>query len=344
MTGSGQSALITGAGGYIGSVLVGELLDRGYAVRALDRFFFGEETLAEHRGKAGLTCIKKDIRDADAGDFADVRIVFDLAALSNDPSGDLHPDLTRAINHEGRARVARLAREAGAARYVLASSCSVYGGATGSVVGEETPARPLTVYAEANLAAERDILPLATNDFCVTALRNATVFGVSPRMRFDLVINLMTLHAFELGRITIMGGGRQWRPLVHVRDVARAFIAAATSPREEVSGQVFNVGVGNFQVRTIAAVVREVLPFAIDIQTAPDDADKRDYKVSFDKFEGATGFRPEVTIEAGIREVYDALKFGRIENTPKCSTVGWYRSILEAKRLVDAIELEGRIL
>lgn len=344
MTNPRQTVLVTGAGGYIGSVLVGELLDQGYAVRAVDRFFFGEETLAQHAGNPGLTCTKKDIRDIDAADMDSVRVVFDLAALSNDPSGDLHPDLTRAINHEGRARVARLAREAGVERYVLSSSCSIYGGSGGSVVTEETPARPLTVYAEATLAAERDTLPLGSGEFTVTVLRNATVFGVSPRMRFDLVINLMTLHAFELGRITIMGGGRQWRPLVHVRDVARAFVAAATAPRETVAGQVFNIGIGNFQVRTIAAIVREVLPFPIDIQVAPDDPDKRDYKVSFDKMAGATGFRPEVSIEDGVREVYDALKFGRIENTPKCSTVGWYRSILEAKRLVDAIELEGRIL
>jgi nucleoside-diphosphate-sugar epimerase len=345
MTTRNETALVTGAGGYIGSVLVGELLSRGFAVRALDRFFFGEETLAEYRGNGALKCLKKDIRDLSAEDLEGVQVVFDLAALSNDPSGDLHPDLTRAINHQARVRVARIAREVGVGRYLLASSCSVYGGGgDGNMATEKGSARPLTVYAEANLAAENDSLPLGSGGFCVTALRNATVFGVSPRMRFDLVINLMTLHAFELGRITVMGGGRQWRPLIHVRDVAAAFIAVATAPQNAVAGQVFNVGLGNYQVRTIAAIVREVLPFAVDIQIAPDDADKRNYQVSFDKLADATGYRPQLTIEDGIREVYEALKFGRVENTPKCSTVGWYRSILEAKRLVDTIELEGRIL
>ena len=338
-----ETVLVTGAGGYIGCVLVAELLERGYAVRALDRFFFGEETLSSHSGHPNLTLLKTDVRDVTAAQLSGVDVVCDLAALSNDPCGNLDPELTRSINHHGRWRVAKAAKEAGAKRYILSSSCSIYGDSRGARCDEASAPNPLTTYAESNLSAERDVFALADERFGVTVLRNATVFGVSPRMRFDLVVNLMTLHAFEHARITVMGGGKQWRPLVHVRDVARSFTSVLRAPAEAVNGEVFNVCAGNFQVRTVAAIVREVLPFPVEIQIAPDDADRRDYNVLYDKLPATVGFRPEVTVEDGIREIYEALKFGRLENSPKCSTVGWYRNIIDAKRLVDDIALNGRI-
>ncbi|MEN0063037.1 MAG: SDR family oxidoreductase [Myxococcota bacterium] len=332
--------LVTGAGGYIGSVLCQVLLDEGHAVVALDRFFFGD-TLAEHDG---LTRLTRDIRDVGPGDFEGVDAVFDLAALSNDPTGDLDPALTRAINHEGRVRVATAAKEAGVGRYILSSSCSIYGTGARRNLREDAPIQPLTVYAKSNHAAEQDTRALADDDFVVTALRNGTVFGVSPRMRFDLVINIMTLHAFERGRILVTGGGRQWRPLVHVADVAQAFLATLAAPPEQVQREVFNVGCGNFRVRTVASIVREVLPIPVTVEVAPDDADKRDYSVSFDKLETHVGFRAERSVEEGIREVYDALKFGDVEASPRTSTVGWYRRLLEAKALVDALVIDGRLL
>ena len=338
-----ECVLVTGAGGYIGSVLVAELLERGYAVRALDRFFFGEQTLDPYAAHPKLTLIKSDVRDVTAADLAGVDAVCDLAALSNDPCGNLDPELTRAINHRGRCRVAEAAKQAGAKRYVLSSSCSIYGDGGGAKCDERRAPNPLTTYAESNLNAENDVFALADEGFCVTALRNATVFGASPRMRFDLVVNLMTLHAFEMARITVMGGGKQWRPLVHVRDVARSFASVLTAPRETVNGEIFNVGAGNFQIRTVAAIVREVLPFPVEIQVAPDDADRRDYNVAFDKLPSVVGFRPETTVEDGIREIYEALKFGELENSPRCSTVGWYRNIIDAKQLLDTIALNGRI-
>ena len=338
-----QTVLVTGAGGYIGCVLVDELLSRGYAVRAMDRFFFGEDVLDRYAPDAGLTLLKTDVRDVTAADLEGVDAVCDLAALSNDPSGDLDPELTRSINHRGRSRVAKAAKEAGAKRYVLSSSCSIYGDGNGERCHEGSQPNPLTTYAESNLNAENDVFELADETFTVTALRNATVFGVSPRMRFDLVVNLMTLHAFEQARITVMGGGKQWRPLVHVRDVARSFANVLAAPAEKVNGEIFNIGAGNFQVRTIAAIVREVLPFPVEIQIAPDDPDRRDYNVVFDKLPEVVGFRPETTIEEGIREIYEALKFGELENSPRCSTVGWYRNIIDAKQLLDTIALNGRI-
>lgn len=331
---------VTGAGGYIGSVLCRALLGAGHEVVAFDRFYFGETLPSDQR----LSRIQADIRDVRPLHFEGVDAVFDLAALSNDPSGDLDPELTRAINHAGRVRVASCAKEAGVSRYVLSSSCSIYGTGASLELGEDAPVQPLTVYAQSNHAAEEDTRALADDDFVVSAIRNGTVFGVSARMRFDLVVNIMTLHAFEHARILITGGGRQWRPLVHVADVADAFLALLDAPAEAIQGEVFNLACGNFRVRTVASIVREVLPIPVRVEVAPDDADKRDYSVSSAKLADRVGFRATRSVEDGIREVYDALKFGEVEQSPRTSTVGWYRRLLEAKSLVDSLVLDGRLL
>lgn len=343
---SGKTFLVTGAGGYIGCVLVDQLLERGATVRAVDRFYFGRDVLDDgplpNRDK--LEVVKKDIRDLTEAHFKGVDIVLDLAALSNDPSGDLHPDLTWSINSEGRRSVARVAKAAGVPRYVMSSTCSIYGAAENKTSDETSPPNPISVYAKSNHEAETEILSLNDDDFTSTALRNATVFGLSRRMRFDLIVNLMTLTAFEKGQITIMGGGKQWRPLVHVTDVARALIHLGLAPAEKVGGQFFNIGIGSFQVLTVAAIVREVLPFQVQLNMAPDDPDRRNYRVSADRLKNELGFEAQVTLEQGISEIYDALKMGRVANSPKCSTVNWYRHLLEARTLLDEIELDGRLI
>jgi nucleoside-diphosphate-sugar epimerase len=320
------------------------LLEQGYHVTAVDRFFFGEDALSALRGNERLSVVREDIRDVTPRLFKGVDAVFDLAALSNDPAGDLDTDLTERINHKGRANVARCAKAAGVGRYVLSSSCSVYGHGAQHALNETSKANPLTSYARANLSAEEETLQLADDRFSCTTIRNATVFGLSPRMRFDLVINLMTLNAVQKGKIFVLGGGRQWRPIVHVRDVARAFITILKADRAKVSGQVFNAGIGNYQVLSLAYMVREVLPFHIEIEVTPDDNDKRDYNVSFSKIEKTLGFKPLVSVADGIKEIYEALKLGSVFATPETVTVGWYRTIIEAEKLIKRIQLNDRLI
>jgi nucleoside-diphosphate-sugar epimerase len=336
--------MVTGAGGYIGTQLVRDLVKAGHEVTAVDRFFFGKEPLSEFIGNKKVIIKQKDIRDLDQNDFKGHDAVCDLACLSNDPAGEIDPKLTYQINRDGRIHVAKTAKQAGVEKYVISSSCSVYGQGDEPQLSETSKTNPISVYAKSTLEAEQSNLSIADNNFSVTALRNATVFGLSTRMRFDLVVNLMTLTAFQKGRIIVMGGGLQWRPLVHVSDVSKAFIAVISSKQDLVNQEIFNVGLDNFQIKNLAYLVREELPFPIEIDTAPDDADKRDYNVVFQKAHERIGFKAEVSIFQGIKEIYLALKSGKVDVGPRTITVQWYRNILDAKDLLDTILLDGRVI
>ena len=340
-----QTILVTGAGGYIGTALVDVLLERGHRVIGLDRYFFGEELLGDTRRHPSFTLRRKDNRDIDDSDVRGVDAVCDLAALSNDPSGALDERLTHAINHDARVRTAQLAKQAGVKRYVLASSCSVYGAGEG-VLTEDSKPNPVSTYAVANLKAEQDILPTGDSTFTVCALRQATVFGLSKRMRFDLVVNLMTINAVQKGKIFVLGGGRQWRPIIHVRDTAAAFVAMLDHAPSLVNRHVFNIGSTehNYQVLSLAYIVRENIPFPIELDVVPDDSDARDYRVSFARAEQDLGFRVTSTPADGAREIYEALKLGRVDTGPKTVTVKWYQHIMDAKRLVDGLAIDGRLL
>ena len=340
-----DTILVTGAGGYIGSMLTDLLLAAGKRVIGLDRYYFGEALLGDTRTHPAFTLVRKDIRDLDEADLRGVDAVCDLAALSNDPAGALDERLTYSINHEARARAAQLAKRAGVKRYILASSCSVYGAGEGLLTEESTP-RPVSTYARANLKAEQDVLPLGDDRFTVTVLRQATVFGLSKRMRFDLVVNLMTINAVQKGKIFVLGGGRQWRPVIHVQDAAHAFASVLAQPTSTVNRRVFNIGssVHNYQVLSLAYIVRENIPFPIGLDVVPDDSDARDYQVSFKRAEGELGFAVRHTPADGTREVYEALKLGKVDTGPKTVTVKWYQHLIEAKKLVDGLSIEGRLL
>jgi nucleoside-diphosphate-sugar epimerase len=320
--------LVTGGAGYIGSVLTQMLLERGDEVVVVDRFFFGP-TLEHLKGHPSLTLLEADVRSLDASTLRAMEAVVDLAAISNDPAGELDPEKTWQINCEARTRVARMAKQTGVARYVLASTCSVYGFQDG-VLEETSPTNPLTTYAQANLEAEGRVLALAGNGFSPTVLRQATVYGLSPRMRFDLAINGMTLGVFQRGRIPVLRDGTQWRPMVHIRDTCRAFLAVLEADAGLVGGEIFNVGSDeqNFQILPLAQRVSEAVgvPFQHEWYGDPDH---RSYQVGFAKIEQTLGYKTERGPEHAAREIYSALEEGTVQANERTRTVEWYRRLIE---------------
>lgn len=337
-----SKTLVTGGGGYIGSVLVPLLLDRGREVRVLDRFFFGKDRLPNH---PRLELVTEDTRRLSPAHFDGVDSVIDLAAISNDPSGELFQEPTWAINHRARVRCAMLAKAAGVSRYILPSSCSVYGFQGQDVVSdEESDTNPLTTYAKANLAAEDDVLELASDEFCVTVIRQATVYGLSPRMRFDLAINGMTYGAWRSGRLPLMRDGSQWRPMVHVRDTSQAQIFILDADPADVNGQRFNVGsVDNvYQIGPLGQIVADTVPGDVEIEWY-GDPDHRSYRVSFDKIE-AIGWKASFTAEDGVGEIVEALDAGIVDKTTDTLTLDWYQALYRFRTLLADSMIDGELL
>jgi nucleoside-diphosphate-sugar epimerase len=338
-----MNVLVTGGAGYIGSVMSRILLEKGYDVTCLDRLFFGTDSTKDIADR--ITLVKDDVRWFNPEILKNVDAVFDLAALSNDPSGELEPRKTLDINHKGRVRVARLAKKYGAKKYVLASTCSVYGFQEG-IITEESGLNPLTTYAKANMMAEKEVLPLADKTFSATVLRQATVYGFSYRMRFDLAINGMVLGFYRNGKIPIMRDGKQWRPFVNVNDTSNAFIKVLEAEPELVNGQIFNVGSDeqNVQIFDLAKLVAESIdiPFNYEWYGSPDT---RSYRVSFSKIKETLNFMPQITIGKGARNVFDALKEGTLNpDDPRTITVKWYKHLLEMQQFLKDTEINGVIL
>jgi len=334
--------LVTGGAGYVGSVLITELIKHNEVV-CLDRFFFGDEYL-KNINSDKITLIKDDIRWFDPKILKNIDCVLDLAALSNDPAGDLDPEKTFEINHQGRARVARLSKEQGVKRYVLASTASIYG-FQNEIVDETSNVNPLTTYAKANRKAEIDTLSLNDNNFSVTALRFGTIFGVSPRMRFDLAVNIMTYHLFSSNKITIDGDGTQARPFLHVKDAVRAYITTINTEREKIAGQIFNVG-SDEQNYTISELANNILK-SVDVKGEiihKGTNDHRSYRVSFKKISEILNFNTKFNVQYGAREVFDALKTGELKLTDKTITLKWYKHLIESKETIPEMILNNTIL
>src|SRR3989344_4409772 len=300
-----KTIFIAGAGGYIGSKMVYKFLERGYEVIALDRYFFGEVFSDLVKNKK-LRIIKDDIRFFDENLLNNVEVVINVAAISNDPASELDPGITQSINYVGAVRLAK----------------------------------------NSKINAERDILGLSDSNFCVTILRLATVYGLSRlRMRFDLIVNLMTLHAWKNKKVFIMGGGNQWRPVVHIDDVVRAFetVIEEIDPAK-INSQIFNIGSNdqNYQVYQVASIVKKYFS-ELEIEVVPEDPDPRDYNVNFDKVARTLGYKVTKNEEDGILEIKEALEDGLVVDNLRTITFKHYEYLIEADKVLSSVKLSGRL-
>jgi nucleoside-diphosphate-sugar epimerase len=299
--------LITGTEGYIGSRLAPLLMARGHDVTGLDTGYYRDGWLYSDSQQLALVprTLIKDLRNITEQDLEGFEGVVHLAELSNDPLGENRPEITYQINHQGSVELARKARSAGVKRFVYASSCSVYGVGTGEFLTEESPVNPQTAYARCKVMVERDVTSMAGKDFSVTFMRNATAYGASPRMRFDIVVNDLCALAWTTKRIAMTSDGSPWRPVVHLEDICTAVRCALEAPVDAVNGQVFNVGQNseNYRVRELAQIVAEVFP-GCELSTGKASSDNRSYRVSFDKITNKLpGFRCSWTTRLGAEEL-----------------------------------------
>jgi nucleoside-diphosphate-sugar epimerase len=302
--------LITGSEGYIGPVMARTLWRAGHEVSGLDAGYFAGCTF----GEPGIVIprTQKDLRDVTSADLVGYDAVVHLAALSNDPMGDFNPELTSDINFRASVRLARAAKTAGVSHFLYASSCSVYGGAGGDAAAtEDSPLDPLTPYAVSKVRSEEAISALADRHFSPVFLRNATAYGVSPRMRLDLVLNTLTAWAHTNGVVRILNDGTPWRPIVHIEDISRAFAAVLDAPRHLVHNQAFNVGITseNYQVRELAEIVAGAVPGCRIEYAGSGEPDRRSYRVDFSKIANLVpGFQPRWTARRGVLELWRAYR------------------------------------
>jgi nucleoside-diphosphate-sugar epimerase len=334
--------LVTGHEGYIGSVMAPLLLKEGYEVMGLDAGYFSGCNLVPDLAK--VPAVKKDLRDLQAGDLEGFDAVIHLAALSNDPIGNLNDGWTEEINFLGSVKLAELARAAGVKRFLFSSSCIMYGSADALVVTEESPLDPKTEYARSKVKAERALSGLTTDNFSPVFLRNGTIYGVSPRMRFDTVLNDLMGQAVTTGKVVVYSDGKPWRPVLHVQDVARYFQAVLEAPTEKIHNQAFNTGANdlNHQIIELAQIAVKTVPGCKLEMFPKPGADQRTYKADFGKFARTfPDFKFKWDAVAGAAELYEAFKKARLTHADyidkKFTRLKWLRHLLDSHQLDGAL-------
>jgi nucleoside-diphosphate-sugar epimerase len=330
--------LVTGHKGYIGTVMVPMLLQAGHTVVGLDSDLFEQCTFSP--GMLDVPGRRVDLRDVQTKDLEGFDAVIHLAALSNDPLSDFNPHITYDINHAASVRLARLAKDAGVPRFLYSSSCSSYGQAGDALVDETAQLNPITAYAISKVRVEQDVARLADANFSPTFLRNATAYGVSPRLRFDLVLNNLTAWAYTKGRVHIKSDGTPWRPIVHIEDIGRAFLTVLHAPCEVVHNEAFNVGQTeeNYRIRQLAEIVQDIVPGSRIDYAQDGGPDPRCYRVDFGKIHRLLpDFKPQWNARRGAEELYDAYRRGglMIEDCegPRFKRIDHLKQLLAARRL-----------
>ena len=336
-----MNILVTGGAGYVGSCLVKNLISKGHHIKCLDRFFMGDEFLKKLANENNnLVLLRDDIRFFSEEHLKDTDTVIDLAALSNDPVGELDPNKTFEINHKGRLRVARLSRKMGVNRYILPSSASVYGEQV-DTADEETETHALTAYSKANRLAEIDILKLNDDKFTTTVLRFSSLYGISPRMRFDIAVNNFVLDYYNLKKIIVKGKNNK-RPFLHVQDAVRSYDLFLEASKSEIGGQIFNVGSKeqNYVVNDLAKEVSKSIDPSCEIETG-DTPDNRSYFASFEKINKKFGFEAKYSVSDASKEIYLALKNKELVFSDKMITVKWYTKILQDPEKFSDLLING---
>jgi nucleoside-diphosphate-sugar epimerase len=338
-----MNILVTGGAGYVGTNLIPELIKDGHYVKCLDRLFFGTNFLSSNEFEDKLEIIRDDIRWFNPKILENVDIVFDLAALSNDPVGELNPEKTYEINHLGRTRVATESKKAGVKQYLLASSASIYG-QQDQIATEISPVNPITAYSKANRNAEVDVLKLHDETFCVSVFRFSSLYGISPRMRFDISVNEMVLNLFKNKKIVVRGKNNQ-RPFLHVQDAVDAYKLIINEDKEKIGGEIFNVGIEkqNYAIGDLAKIITNSINIDSQLEFG-DNNDHRSYTASFEKIRDILNYNPSRTLEQGSLEIYNSLKSGQISDSIETITLKWYQHIQSNPELLKIHSINGQFL